>query len=691
LILSLSLGSCIFFLSKMILASLAGIFWVVSTAGAASPSRDGALHRIIVTQHSDLVAESDGAHEPERSIPSHRKALFRSAAPDSSISDVQVSAILPIAGESHNAWELVPLEELGVAGEGADSSVASRSNLMARSSWRVPAPRSRDWLTLLTAWSPALASLTFLTPALMAARHRRCWHAALFAATAIVGMVHNHCEAMAGHEMKSLDVGHCSNAFQSSAAYIARCLGHLCFLQAGFFVLGPEDPTIIWNMPCSVSALVRIIPATVLIVGLRPSATTHFAGVDHDAWWSSPSLFFRGAVLDSMLLCWVTLAFWVHQQKMSRATDMLLRARFWRRAVRHFLLPSLALLPCIVATEFLGVTCLQAWLRAVCQVGIAAMVTAALWTVLAWDTQLLDRSSTNPIVAEQLLFCLAGTGLPTLALSLLSDWVLQGCHGRWPTLATAAAITSNSQRSLVLAVGFPPTLLAIVTTFWIIESAPALTTRSSRWSLTPIGRPFGWSRVAQIPLMTLWPSFCLWFGCRIAYAIAVLGLFLGLLKALSIDSGQFCPSLCVVFAMILPIGMSSAIVLCSVACDLWSTTLGRLRAALAAAIFVCSAVFLVLFALNRHLVPNAYGDTLAEQSTSSVVCALAEYATYVLSAAWPLTWAQDVQTPVSSHLDSAGKSYLSDSSGNSELAKPMPPASYTIGSSTNWRFWAKAG
>merc|ERR1719409_334272 len=82
------------------------------------------------------------------------------------------------------------------------------------------------------------------------------------------------------------------------------------------------------------------------------------------------------------------------------------------------------------------------------------------------ETEVMNVSPQNPIVARILLGSVAMCGLPTLIFSLLLDWWSVG-YWRWPMVSKA---TRQQPGGYFVVIGALPTLVAQAFAFWLISS-----------------------------------------------------------------------------------------------------------------------------------------------------------------------------------------------------------------------------
>jgi len=327
--------------------------------------------------------------------------------------------------------------------------------------------------------------------------------------------------------------------------------------------------------------------------------------------FASPDDFhWQMAIIIDALLLFVCSAFWMHRDRRSSMPKVLLRIRFWRRLWNHCALPSLLASFIWALMESTD----SRVMHSVWHVLIASLVVSIMRVVhdsgdRHWKAEIMNVSTSNPVIARIVLGSVAMFGLPTVIFSLVLDWWSVG-FWRWPMVCRA---THQSPGGYFVVVGALPTFLALATAFRLISST--------------VGSPQ--ADPEEIVLSKQ-------FGCTIGYV----SIFFGLLTLVFTD--PFFPTLHT-FCMI--------VFLCLIMVATMLTTLSaryplapgnRCRFFMTFAIFVSVFVFLMLLILVQQYIPNTY-------SIPHPVLAMSEYITLVLPMLWPLTWGPEVQARWQAH------------------------------------------
>merc|ERR1719310_572930 len=81
---------------------------------------------------------------------------------------------------------------------------------------------------------PIAACLTYLVPACTAAQMGRLWHVLVFSVMAILGTIHQACDA--GSQLQLGGYVFCTHSTRDAVGYASTCWSHFCLLQVCFAV-----------------------------------------------------------------------------------------------------------------------------------------------------------------------------------------------------------------------------------------------------------------------------------------------------------------------------------------------------------------------------------------------------------------------------------------------------------------------
>jgi hypothetical protein len=273
-----------------------------------------------------------------------------------------------------------------------------------------------------------LTSFAFFIPAKYASSAGRPWHAAMFAAMAMICVAYHVCDAKASNSLMS--TVQCGKPLSHMLTLADHGCAYFCFAQMAFLVLGPEDHNLQWphqdtaprkpwaRVPTNVVLFSRVL----LLLGIGSFL------VLYPVW----NLFhYQMALICVGLVILGSGQFWLSHPQREHAPKVLFHAVFWRR------LGSLGLLPlCLCLALFLAMENIKfgagvahaAWHLLVAALATNVMRTVyhslpdplhtALSYVLRDDELLADihsTSSKNPAVAHYLL----GIAAVTTCLTLL--------------------------------------------------------------------------------------------------------------------------------------------------------------------------------------------------------------------------------------------------------------------------------
>jgi len=460
-----------------------------------------------------------------------------------------------------------------------------------------------------------LSSFAFILPAFVAWRTTRSWHTSFFATLAVVCALHQACSDGMPPLMGTRFT--CKPVAASLLSHFHTSMVCVCSLQLAFLVLGPEDPRMQWighqssvpiaQAPWDVMVVARALP--IVAICLFQCVHAHWGLVD--APW-------HAALLIESLLIVCPALFWMHPLRRGKAPEVLLRAKFWRRLMRHGLASLAALL---WALTILGAPGHQL-LSAVLQLLVAVLACHALQSVLAAPGALTAREpepapAGESHIAHVLLGSVALVSLPAVALAGGFGWCGDGpASPGW--LPSAVDVPCKTWAHFV-ATAAVPTAAAASAAFWLIGSTG---TSSPPWATS--SRDDVTVEMAQVdPRKQL--------GCRLGYSGIGFGLLGGLVMHISPSNDGTHLLFGVVALSLLAIAMTLTVLSStSVSPGFW------LRRNFT--VFVCSPLLSVhaLLILADQLIPKKH-------ALPSVIHAFAEYITICLLALWPLTWAAEVQ------------------------------------------------
>lgn len=517
----------------------------------------------------------------------------------------------------HTSPAMIPpvqrLAQTGVLDAFNAATAELTMNVEGRTGGAMPSGMDQDTSIGGAALLVIVTSLFFLAPARLALDAGRLWHAAVFASVAVTCVIYHVCDEdlpiALGFEGAS-----CSDSTKNFLTLADHGMAYFAFMQMAFIVIGPEDPVLQWIDNPTVqdtppSALAMLVPrdVTVLTRALPGVAFVVFLN-----WFPSWQDFhWHFILLNDVLIIFGSAAFWMHPDRRSSIQKVLIRLRFWKRMCFSFFVPLAASAMLFVLMEnSQGRTMHAFWHIALS--GLAVVIFQSVSQKGSADTsdakEVLEVSARNPIVAKVLLGSALLFGAPTLLASLALSRSAEG-EFQWPLVTMP---TDRRPGGYLVAIGALPTLTALTLAFWLVRST------------------VGHHAEAQEIVISKQ------LGCSMGF----LGTLLGFLAVVA--DGSRVPTLhkCCLVASFCTLALAMLLTSLSTR-NPWAPG-SRPRCLLAFSNLLAVMSFLMLFALDEQFVPNAY-------KVPRPCVAITEYASVLLSLAWPLTWSDEVQERWQSH------------------------------------------
>lgn len=475
----------------------------------------------------------------------------------------------------------------------------------------VPPSRSSDESAVLLL---VLTSLAFLVPARASFLLGRLWHAWIFLLLVFICVAYHSCNEDLHSRLGLSSFGTCPETMRQMLTLLHHGLAYFCLLQMAYLILGPEDPHMQWidhpvvlDTPRSALAMAPPMDA-VVISRIIPSIMIGGFLATFSSW---EDLHWQMIILLDVLVLFGCSAFWLHRDRRASMPKVLLRIRFWRRLWNQCAVPLLLstfILVVMASTE-------SRMMHSVWHIILSAIAMSIINVVhhkrgsLRKESEVMNVSPQNPVVARILLGSVAMFGLPTLLFSLIIDWWCVG-HWRWPLVSKP---THQRPGGYFVAIGALPTLVAQAAAFWLISS-------------TSDDSNIGSEEIALSKR----------FGCLIGYVSVAFGML-----TVAIQDSVFptVHTLCMIISLC---SMMVATLLTTLSARYPFAQSTRTRCILTLTIFVSVLGFLMLLILVQQYVPNTY-------SIPHSLMAMSEYTTLALQMLWPVTWGPEVQARWQTH------------------------------------------
>jgi len=482
-----------------------------------------------------------------------------------------------------------------------------------------------------------LTSLAFLIPALGAWRMKAYWHGYLFGSMVVFCMCYHYCSTdLSRAQLDMKGHGKCpegltnlfSNAFFASIQFM--------FLQLAFLVTGPEDPHMQWlNLQAPVASTALALPSfapfdAVVTARILPAVALFlFHFVLNSSNQVEEKIHWQSVLINELILLVCNVGFWMHRDRRSRATDVIVRYKFWHRLLHQGFIPAMIFFWTSCLT---GLADLKA-LHSMWHIFVAFFAYTLMRNVLVPDSsannKLYDLSYNNPNIGHVLLGSVALIVLPTAGFGASFDWCPIGSNNGWPSISKAMHCQPGGYFVAIVSL---PASAAMALVFFLISSTSG---EKNAWTqsheggteMSRFGRN-GYSEQIRPSFST--PISGKEFGCFMGQG----GSFVGFLSVLIMKGSPLRNLISLFFSMISAGLIMIAMALTSLSPDGSRNNHFRQRFTMMFCIPMMS-VHMILTLVNQFCV----GD----YAISSAVCAFTENVVLLFIVLWPLTWFTEVQ------------------------------------------------
>lgn len=491
-----------------------------------------------------------------------------------------------------------------------------------------------------------VTSFCFLVPAVYASWAGRWFHAAMFVVMTIVCTLYHVCDAKAY-------LGEPECKVLSQLTYADHICAYYCFMQMSFLLLGVEDPHIhaavrreadsnkdVLQPTLQIGVERHALPPTDVIVFSRIIPAVGILWFLH-CFTSWSDFHFNMIIIWICLMILACGVFWLQHQRRSFAQTVFLRAGFWMRFFSIGMIPSLC---CTVLFVSVQRAAHGRMIHAVWHTADAILATNLMRTVFTQQRdpiyRLLNRlfgkcegeqrvdvlsvAPTNPPVAHwllalgsftQLFMTMMGTCLQSyfsyrITATRAAKHAVRLAY--WPVLGIDIL---KRPAGFLMEACWVLVLLAITTTFAMVEVAAQRSHSSEKERmLGKMGSTMSYTSVA--------------FGVLSALTVMARST---LLRVLTVSAGC-----CTAAAGI-------ALTTCSTASGSRSAMAARML--IAFGLCIACVIFLVLLSAVYQAGGMDYDGQLFHTACPLLLtaCAGCEYAIFLLIAAWPLTFVNEVR------------------------------------------------